>query len=120
MLQDDILTVVLKHGPLSTEELRGRVGCELAVLTPELSKLKAKGAITDAKSNSLRRAQRVWKAVLDSNKGKKVPANTVDKGVGTYDGAELKAFEHRRGSMDAYKLPSLASGQLVPPKWLAR
>lgn len=38
------------------------------------------------------------------------PANDVfERGV--YDGAELRAFTGRPGSMDAYDLPSLHMGQ---------
>lgn len=38
------------------------------------------------------------------------PANDVFK-RGTYDGAELRPFTGRPGSMDAYALPSMHMGQ---------
>ena len=35
---------------------------------------------------------------------------------GAYDGAELRPFEDRAGSMDAYSLPSLVNGRRVFPR----
>ena len=38
---------------------------------------------------------------------------TTTGGAGTYDGAELRPYTGRPGSMDAYKLPSLGANSAL-------
>lgn len=45
---------------------------------------------------------------------KKTPPNTTSKMTGLYKGEELKDYEGRPGSMDAFKLPSIHNGKRIP------
>lgn len=42
-----------------------------------------------------------------------LPARRTGPAEGEYNGAELRAFTHRPGAMDAYALPSLHNGQRI-------
>jgi len=44
---------------------------------------------------------------------KKTPPQMLNKFSGIYDGAELKRWDGRPGSMDAYDKPSMVSGVLI-------
>ena len=45
---------------------------------------------------------------------KRIVAESTLGKRGNYDGAELRPFDGRPGSMDAYALPSMANGIAVP------
>lgn len=51
-----------------------------------------------------------------TKKLKKAPAQTLNKMSGNYNGAELKPFDGRPGSMDAFSKPSLVNDTLVKHK----
>jgi hypothetical protein len=44
---------------------------------------------------------------------KKTPSTTLNKMDGVYDGAELKRWEGRPNSMDAYDKPSIVNGERI-------